>query len=115
MTDSHTPGAAGNVGLGLNAQSNPKVRPGRTARLAYSADAKCSQFGTSLVENLRASGQLGADNAFSIQLDRTGNNAVLILGDTVPPLPQRTHAVQYPELLGRVRSRTSLSWRWAIG
>ncbi|KWU42537.1 acid protease [Rhodotorula sp. JG-1b] len=86
VSDAHTPGAAGNIGLALNAQSNREI-------------------GTPLIENLRATGQLGNGNGFSLQLDRNGNNAFLTLGINVeagaPTIPYMKFNVMYPNLLGR--------------
>ncbi|GAA5975384.1 hypothetical protein JCM10908_005145 [Rhodotorula pacifica] len=86
VPDSNTPGASGNIGLGLNAHANPTI-------------------GTPLLENLRATGQLGNGNSFALQLDRTGNSAAVTLGLKTGPgaftLPYSTYNVMYPELLGR--------------
>ncbi|TKA50434.1 hypothetical protein B0A53_06316 [Rhodotorula sp. CCFEE 5036] len=86
VSDAHTPGAAGNIGLGLNAQSNREI-------------------GTPFVENLRATGQLGNGNGFNLRLDREGNDAFLTLGINVeegaPTVSYMKFNVMYPELLGR--------------
>ncbi|TKA50430.1 hypothetical protein B0A53_06312 [Rhodotorula sp. CCFEE 5036] len=108
VPDSGTPGAAGNIGLGLNAQSNPAI-------------------GTPLIENLRATGQLGPYNSFSLRLDRDGNKAALNLGVWTGKgsftLPYSKYKVMYPEVLGRwalemktlsVRPGYGEQWRGSI-
>lgn len=108
VPDSNTPGAAGNIGLGLSAHGNPSVSPGWSCCFNYSSSPGLSfrQIGTPLVENLRAKGLLGPDRSFNLQMDRTGNNAAITLGvrtgqGSLTP-SHTTYNVLYPEVLGRV-------------
>lgn len=81
-----------------------------TALLQAVADQPVLQIGTSFVENVRASGQLGQLNKFSLYLPRDGNRAELTLGCISSATDGRFASkiqVMYPAQLGRVRLLSS--------
>ncbi|BGP30979.1 hypothetical protein JCM10296v2_002741 [Rhodotorula toruloides] len=85
VEDANAAGTSGNLGLSLAAQANQHI-------------------GTSFLENVRASGQLGELNKFALYVPRDGNRAELTLGGISSASDGRLISkiqVMYPAQLGR--------------